>query len=197
MFQEMLRFSGLLLTLTSIACTQAAREPQELQATPAQRVVLNTLVQTHPGWRLAQSTDNTKIPELRRAGVAPPQRPYFSSTGEHTDGSFAVALVKSDTFKVFYVPWASGTYATPIEVTTATWLNRGQLLLRGDTLEIGPLASDEIFTFVWDPNDARWCFSRSRTSHHQDTLNRPPTPPKTAHRGSSTSYDPAQNLTRR
>lgn len=144
-FKNLSRSWALLL----IACTAATQEPQG-QETAAQRGVVDSLLAQNQGWRRAQSTDNTKIPELKKAGVAVPERPYFVSTSPTSDGSFAIALVKADSFRVFYVRREATQYLGPQEVTSAGWLNRGQLILRGDTLEIAPLASDEIFTFVWN-----------------------------------------------
>lgn len=102
------------------------------------------------GWRRAVPADNTKLPELRRAGVPAPEQPYFAAETPGVDGSFAFALIKTDTFRVYYSRWANGRYSSPQEVGAVTWLNRGQLIVRGDTLEIAPLASDEIFSYVWN-----------------------------------------------
>jgi hypothetical protein len=130
-----------------LACSTPIHEPLNAQESASQRAVIDALLRRSPIWRRAISADNTKIPEMRRAGVPIPEHPYFASSG--TEGSFAVALVKADTFKVFYSRRESGKYSQPREVTSAVWLNRGQLAVRADTLEIVPLASDEIFTYVW------------------------------------------------
>ncbi len=133
-----------------LACGSPIREPLQAQESANQRAVVDVLVRANPGWRRAVQADNTKIPEMKRTGVAVPEHPYFASGAAATDGSFAVGLVKADTFKVFYSRWDSGKYSPPREVTSAVWLSRGQIILRSDTLEIAPLASDEIFTYVWD-----------------------------------------------
>lgn len=119
--------------------------------TTAQRVLIDGWTIAHPGWRVAMPADNPKIAELHRAGIPAPDSPYFvTNAAAGGDGSFAVALVKADSFKVFYGRWDGSNYMPLGEVTSVEWLDRARLMLHADTLDIGQLSSDDIFTFVWD-----------------------------------------------
>ena len=152
MFQGMTKTCVYLVALASMGCAHHAAVPEDIHATPSQRKVLDSLITGNPGWRLARASDNRRIPELQRAGVPVPPEPYFTATDTGGgEGSFAAALVKSDTFSVFYVRRDGQHYRTPQRVTTADWLDRGRIVLQGDTLQVGPLSSDQIFTFVWNP----------------------------------------------
>lgn len=52
---------------------------------------------------LGGARDNAKIPELRRAHLSAPDRPYFATTARSRgEGSFVVVLVKADSFRAFY-----------------------------------------------------------------------------------------------
>ena len=118
---------------------------------------VQAVVQANPGWRLALESDNQDSHGVRELRSRQPRfEPYFATSdrdGIHQD--VAVTLVKDTVFRVFYLRSEGGSYLPAQEVTTIDWLKEGRIELRGDTLDVAPFRSDEIFTFVWDAKSKR------------------------------------------
>ena len=76
-------------------------------------------------------------------------------SGNEASNDFAIALVKDGQFKVFYFRADRSGYRPAQEVMSADWLNDGLIRFDGDTLDIAPFQSDEIFKFVWNTKSGR------------------------------------------
>ena len=84
--------------------------------------------------------------------------PYFASTQRTKHADFVVVLRKDSQYAVYYFRGGDSGYGTPQEATVVDWLNDGRVQLRGDTLDVSPFQSDEIFLFVWNDTEKRLRF---------------------------------------
>jgi hypothetical protein len=139
---------GLAATL-AVSCARPTPTRKVYPFTEAERQAVEDLLKEQPGWRVAISADNAAPDLAAQRREQPGYEPYFVRfpRGSHPD--FAVVLVRSAQYSVYWFRADSGRYC-PFEVTSADWLRTAGLHLRGDTLEVAPFHSDEIFAFAWD-----------------------------------------------
>lgn len=142
---------GALVFGCALGCRNSQVERFPYTMTERQRAVADSLVHANPGWRLAtdmDSHDQTSLREMR-SRVAD-FSPYFASRGDSpAERDFAIALVRDTVFRVFYSRFEEARYALTREVTKVDWLGHGLLRIRGDTLDVAPFRSDEVFSFYW------------------------------------------------
>lgn len=122
--------------------------------TPLQLVALETITRTFKKWRLPEPQ------ELSRASVHDANggisgRSLAIQGGEDAVKDFAIALSRGDSVKVVYFHHSGDRYLPGIDLATATWLADGRLFFVGDTLNVGPQNSDELFRFRWSDKARR------------------------------------------
>lgn len=137
---------GLLL---DTGCSQLARRPEPYRFTTAQRRAVEHLLAARPGWRLATLADNRADDLAEQLREHPGYEPYFVQWPGGDRPDFAIVLMRGDECTVYWFRAEVGRYR-PVEVTRAAWLRTAGLFLQGDTLEVAPFHSDEIFAFAWD-----------------------------------------------
>ncbi len=139
----------LLGLLLGAACAKPASRQDAYPLTVGQRRAVDRLLATQPGWRVATRSDN-RAPDLAaQLREQPGYEPYIVRWPRGDAPDFAIVLVRGDQYAVYWFRGKAGMYR-PVQVTSADWLDTGGLFLQGDTLEVAPFHSDEIFAFTWD-----------------------------------------------
>lgn len=136
-----------------IGCTVTRHAEPPYRMTDNQWTAVRSLLHSQLGWRLAVESDNKSTAAIKQLREGNPAfEPYFAETsGRMKNADFAIALRNGKQFKVFYfrATHTPPTYEPPHEVTTVDWLDDGRIRLVGDTLDVAPFQSDEIFRFIW------------------------------------------------
>jgi hypothetical protein len=147
------------LALAFVACANPPTPSLPYPFTSLQRNAVTRLLASNEGWQLATDSDYRNKNRLRDIRTTTPTfEPYLARQSSDGDDDFAVALTRDSTFKVFYFRHSDGKYLNPQEVSEVRWLNDGVLVLKGDTLDLAPWASDEIFRFVWNASRGEMVF---------------------------------------
>ena len=84
-------------------------------------------------------------------------RPYEVRLDPNRDGheDAAIALVRGDSGKIYYVPARQGGYDEPQLLGTLDWIREGGLVARDSILVFGRFYSDVSVTWVWRPTARR------------------------------------------
>jgi hypothetical protein len=145
-------FVLVIASILMFGCSSARQANRPYHMTESQWASVQTLLQSHPGWRLAVDSDSKNTVAIKRLRDSTPVfEPYFAVRTANSEGTdFAVVLIRNGQFKVFYFRADGSRYRAAQEVATVDWLNDGRIQLEGDTLDVAPFQSDEIFKFAWD-----------------------------------------------
>jgi hypothetical protein len=154
-YAKLLSMKGLAVMIVStvlLGCTTSRQANRPYHMSEAEWASAQNLLRSHPGGRLAVDSDSKNAPAIKRLRDSVPSfEPYFTAGAAHPENpDFALVLLKAGQFKVFYFRAIGSGYQAPQEVATVDWLNDGRVQLEGDTLNIAPFESDEIFRFGWD-----------------------------------------------
>ena len=149
---SMKRLAVMIASMVLIACATSHQATRPCHMSETQWTNAQNVLRSHPGWRLAVDSDSKNAPAIKRLRDSVPSfEPYFASGAAHPENpDFAFVLLEDGQFKVFYFRAIGSGYQAPQEVATVDWLNDGRVHLEGDTLNIAPFESDEIFRFGWD-----------------------------------------------